>query len=105
MELPLYERKDRAPLPPKGANVQTTGCAYCAVGCGYKVYTWPVGEEGGPTAKENAFGVDFPTGFESAWVSPNQHTIVSVSGKPHHCVVVPDADATVVNRFVAARLP
>lgn len=31
------------------------------------------------------------------WVSPNQHTIVSVGGRPHHCVVVPDPDAKVVN--------
>lgn len=97
MELPIYERKDRVPLPPKTAKVQTTGCAYCAVGCGYKVYTWPVGTEGGPGAKENALGADFPTGFEGVWVGPNQYTVVSVGGKPHHCVVVPDHDATVVN--------
>jgi arsenite oxidase large subunit len=77
--------------------VQTTACAYCAVGCGYKVYTWPVGAEGGPTAKENVFGADFPAGFESVWVSPNQYTTVLIGGKPHHCVVVPDFDATVVN--------
>jgi len=97
VELPIYERTDRVPLPPKDARVQTTACAYCAVGCGYKVYTWPVGTEGGPTAKENAFGADFPTGFEGFWVSPNQHNIVLVGGKPHYCVVVPDSDATVVN--------
>ena len=97
MELPIYERKDRVPLPPKDARVQTTACAYCAVGCGYKVYTWPVGAEGGPTAMENAFGADFPTGFEGVWVSPNQYTVVSVGGKPHHCVIIPDHEATVVN--------
>ncbi len=33
----LYERKDKVPLPPKAAKVQTTACAYYAVGCGYKV--------------------------------------------------------------------
>lgn len=97
MELPLYERTDRVPLPPRGATVQTTGCAYCAVGCGYEVYTWPVGTAGGPEAKENAFGENFPTGFEGVWVGPNQHTVVSVGGKPHHCVVIPDPDATAVN--------
>lgn len=97
MELPLYERRDRVPLPPKGATVRTTGCAYCAVGCGYKVFTWPVGTEGGPAAKDNAFGENFPTGFEGVWVGPNQHTVVSVGGKPHHCVVIPDPDATAVN--------
>jgi len=97
MELPLYDRTDRVPLPPKGATVRTTGCAYCAVGCGYKVYTWPVGTEGGPAAKENAFAADFPTGIEGVWVSPNQHAVVAVDGKPHHCVIVPDPDATAVN--------
>ena len=97
MQLPIYEPTDRAPLPPKAATVRTTACAYCVVGCGYKAYTWPVGTEGGPTANDNAFDADFPTGFEGVWVSPNQHTVVSVDGKPHHCVVVPDANADAVN--------
>ena len=91
MELPIYERKDRVPIPPKAAKVQTTACAYCAVGCGYKVYTWPLGTEGGPAAKDNAFGANFPTGLEGVWVSPNQYTVVAVGGKPHHCVVGPSS--------------
>jgi arsenite oxidase large subunit len=97
MELPLYERQDRVPLPPRDAQMKTTACAYCAVGCGYKVYTWPVGIEGGPGARDNAFGVDFPTGLEGHWVGPNQHTIVLVGGRPHHCVVVADHETKVVN--------
>jgi arsenite oxidase large subunit len=94
-----YKPSDHAPLPPRDARVFTTGCDYCIVGCGYKVYTWPVGKEGGPRAHENAFGIDFPApALSGRWVSPNQHNICLVDGKKHHVVVVPDGDATVVNR-------
>ena len=48
----------QVPLPPIDAKVVPTACDYCVVGCGYKVYTWPVGSEGGPKASENALGVD-----------------------------------------------
>ena len=37
----------QVPLPPVGAKMVTTACDYCSVGCGYKVYTWPVGSAGG----------------------------------------------------------
>lgn len=97
MELPLYQHQDRVPLPPRDARVRSTGCAYCAVGCGYKVYTWPVGAEGGPGAKDNAFDADFPTGKDGIWPGPNQHAVVSVDGKAHHCVIIPDPEAAAVN--------
>ncbi|MFQ5742916.1 MAG: molybdopterin-dependent oxidoreductase, partial [Acidobacteriota bacterium] len=94
-----YERKDRVPLPPPDAKVVTTACDYCVVGCGYKAYVWPDGKEGGPRAHENAFGIDFPApALSGRWVSPNQHNFCLVGGKKHHVVVLPDGDATVVNR-------
>jgi arsenite oxidase large subunit len=68
------------------------------VGCGYKVYTWPVGEEGGPASDQNALGSSFPGTTLSPWISPNQHNIVSVDGEPHNVVIVPDFDAQVVNK-------
>lgn len=93
-----YLPEDRVPLPPRNATVRTTACDYCIVGCGYKIYTWPVGTEGGPKAKENALGVDFPTGMMSGkWISPNMHNIAMVDGRPHHVVVMPDGEATAVN--------
>ena len=96
---PSYERTDSVPLPPPDAKVVTTGCDYCIVGCGYKAYTWPDGKEGGPKASENAFGIDYPAPTISGrGVSPNQHNFCMVDGKKHHVVVVPDGDATVVNR-------
>ncbi|MCP5094932.1 MAG: arsenate reductase (azurin) large subunit [Chloroflexi bacterium] len=88
---------DRVPLPPPNAKVVTTACDYCIVACGYKVYTWPEGQEGGPAASDNAFGTAFPAEGTDIWYSPNQHNIVSVDGKPHNVVIVPDVDSEVVN--------
>ncbi|MEE9188950.1 MAG: arsenate reductase (azurin) large subunit, partial [Anaerolineales bacterium] len=93
-----YIPLDRVPLPPTDAKVHTTACDYCIVGCGYKVYTWPVGEEGGPASDKNALGSSFPGTTLSPWISPNQHNIVSVDGEPHNVVIVPDFDAQVVNK-------
>ena len=93
-----YVPQDRVPLPPKGAKTYTTACDYCIVGCGYRVFTWPVGEEGGYAAGENALSVDLPTRPFEGWVSPNQHNVALIGGRPHHVVVQPDPDAEVVNR-------
>ncbi len=93
-----YIPQDMVPLPPPEAKVSTTACDYCIVGCGYKVYTWPTdSENGGPAADENALGADFPATLLQPWISPNQHNIVSVDGKPHNVVVVADFDSQVVN--------
>ncbi|MEM4650609.1 MAG: hypothetical protein QW086_02155 [Pyrobaculum sp.] len=37
----------RVPIPPPNAERYTTMCQFCNVGCGYDVYVWPAGEEGG----------------------------------------------------------
>ena len=93
-----YLAEDSVPLPPPDAEVFTTVCDYCIVGCGYKVYRWPVGREGGPKGGENALGVDFPTGIMSGgWISPNMHNIIMANGRPHHVIVMPDKDSKVVN--------
>ena len=93
-----YVSEDKAPLPPKNAEVLTTCCDYCIVACGYKVYRWPVGTpDGGPRASENAFGVDFPTGAMQAWVAPTQYNVVQHNGKPHNVVIIPDKDSKAVN--------
>ncbi|MBI3184171.1 MAG: arsenate reductase (azurin) large subunit [Myxococcales bacterium] len=90
---------DQVPLPPSGARVTTTACDYCIVACGYKVFTWPVGTEGGGLASQNALGVDFPApALSGRWISPSQHTVVRIGGQPHHAVIIADPDATVVNR-------
>jgi len=90
--------EDRVPLPPPNAKVSTTCCDYCTVACGYKVYTWPLGQEGGPKASQNAFGVNYPVDALSGyWVSPNMHNIVKVDGRLSHVIVIPDGDSKVVN--------
>jgi len=84
-------------IPPTTAEELTSACAFCIVGCGYRVYRWPVdAEPGGLAADENALGVDLPT-VGLPWISPNQHNIVDVDGAPHHVVVLPDWKAEVVN--------
>ena len=45
-------RPDRVPLPPRHAERRNTVCQFCIVGCGYRVYKWPVGEEGGPAGSQ-----------------------------------------------------
>ncbi len=90
--------KDSVPLPPHDAQVLTTACDYCTVACGYKVYRWPVGKEGGARAADNALKTNFPyAGVLQPWVSPSQHNVVRHRGKPHHVVVVPDFSTQVVN--------
>ncbi len=90
--------RDHVPLPPADAEVLTTACEYCTIACGYKAFRWPVGTQGGESAAENAFGIDFPSHeVMRPWVSPSQHNIVRHQGKPHHVVIVPDHDASVVN--------
>ncbi|MCF6330631.1 MAG: arsenate reductase (azurin) large subunit [Sulfurimonas sp.] len=84
---------ENIPLPPVGCDILTTVCDYCIVGCGYKVYRWPIKEKIG-TAKNNTLINKNKT---RKWVSPNQHNIVMHNNEPHYVVILPDADASVVN--------
>ena len=98
MSVPYYIPKDSVPIPPADAQVFTTCCDYCIVACGYKVYRWPLGKEGGPKASQNAYGVDFPVDANSGfWAASNNHNIVAVNGKPHNVIVLADADTEAVN--------
>ena len=96
-----YLPKDKVPIPPPNAEVFTTACDYCIVACGYKVYRWPVGRDGGPSAMDNALLADFPleplgkSGV--AWYGPNNHNVVMVNGKAHNIIVVADAETGAVN--------
>ncbi len=86
------------PLPPADAEVRSICCEYCPVACGYKVYTWPVGTQGGVAAADNAFGVDFPTSpLSGNWISENMHNVVLVDGQPTNVAIVPDGASEVVN--------
>ncbi len=96
--IPAQTPKTRVPLPPKDAKVVTTACEYCPVACGYKVFIWPIGQDGEPTADGNALGVDFPTqAMTGRWPSPNMHTNVTIDGELKNVLIMPDPDADVVN--------
>jgi anaerobic selenocysteine-containing dehydrogenase len=42
-----FRHLGRIVIPPPKAERYTTVCQFCNVGCGYDVYVWPAGEEGG----------------------------------------------------------
>ena len=95
---PILANSSSVPLPPPDATIHITCCEYCPVACGYKVYTWPLSERGGPAADQNALGVDFPTvAISGRWPSENMHSVVRVDGELQNVLVMPDADSTVVN--------
>jgi arsenite oxidase large subunit len=87
----LFLGQDELPVPPKNAKVHTSACQYCNVGCGYKIYTWPVADT--PTSV-NADG-PYPKGPLEDWISPTMVTRGSVDGKDSYIAVVPDADCIV----------
>jgi arsenite oxidase large subunit len=94
-----WNAQDRVPIPPKDAQHFTTVCQYCIVGCGYHVYKWPVGREGGPRPAQNALGRDFTKQLGplvGTWASPNHHTeVVDRDGGRYNIIVVPDHDCVV----------
>ncbi len=97
VDLGTYDQPvDDVPIPPPHAEVLPTGCEYCIVGCGYKVYRWPYHQTGGSDAKQNAFHADFPVSSASGkWVSPNMHNVVRHNGELHHVVIMPDGEEAV----------
>lgn len=93
-----YARRDQLPIPPKDAETHNTVCQYCTVGCGYKVYTWPVGRQGGLKAAENAFGVDLSAQAPLAGqtYSETMHSIITKKdGRQYNVVIVPAKDSPI----------
>jgi arsenite oxidase large subunit len=83
----LFLGQDQLPVPPKSATVHTSACQYCNVGCGYKIYTWPV--------KDTPKGRSKPAGALGEWISPTFVTRGIVDGKDSYIAVVPDKDCIV----------
>lgn len=94
----VYKRQDQLPLPPKGAEVHNTVCQYCTAGCGYKVYVWPVGKDGGPAANQNAFGVNFtapqPPIAGQAYTE-TMHKVITRNGQQMNVAIVPAHDSAI----------
>jgi arsenite oxidase large subunit len=79
------------PVPPASAKVHTSACQYCNVGCGYKIYTWPVAD----TPKSPNAGGPYPKAALGDWISPAMVTRALVDGKDSYVVVMPDKDCIV----------
>ncbi|MGZ6587689.1 MAG: hypothetical protein ACXVHX_25710, partial [Solirubrobacteraceae bacterium] len=90
-ETALFLGQDLLPVPPKDAKVHTSACQYCNVGCGYKIYTWPVRDT---PQSPNADG-PYPKDALGDWISPTMVTRGSVGGKDSYIAVVPDKDCIV----------
>jgi arsenite oxidase large subunit len=95
----LIPRRDQLPIPPKTAKVYNTVCQYCNVGCGYKVYVWPVGEQGGPKPNQNAFGLDLsqpqPPLAGQSYTETMHAVTVGKDGRQYHVVMVPAKDSPI----------
>ena len=95
----LFARKDRIPIPPKDAQKFTTVCQYRNVGCGYYVYRWPVGKEGGLKPEQNALGIDFSkqgVALQSQAIAETMHNVVrGEDGKLYNILIVPAMDSPI----------
>lgn len=94
------------PLPPPDAQRFATVCQFCIVGCGYRVFKWPVGRDGGPAPEMNAFGVDLRVqqSADGAWISPLMHTVISErDGRRYNVAIVPDRECRVNGGLASVR--
>ncbi|RMG35898.1 MAG: arsenate reductase (azurin) large subunit, partial [Gammaproteobacteria bacterium] len=97
--------KDRVPLPPVGAQKTNMTCHFCIVGCGYHVYKWPHGTEGGRAPHENALGKDFRTQQPplSGAMTPAMVNTVEEGGKKYNIMIVPDKECVVNQGLTSTR--
>jgi arsenite oxidase large subunit len=94
------------PLPPPDSQRFDTVCQFCIVGCGYRVFKWPVGKDGGPAPERNAFGVDFrrPQPANGVWISPLMHTVITErDGRRHNVAIVADKTCSVNGGLASVR--
>ncbi len=90
--------QDRIPLPPVNAERTNLTCHFCIVGCGYHVYKWPEGQEGGRAPDQNALGVDFrkQVPFRSLIMTPAMHNVVTDGdGRRYNVMILPDQECVV----------
>ncbi|MCL4765847.1 MAG: arsenate reductase (azurin) large subunit [Hyphomicrobiaceae bacterium] len=93
-------------MPPRSAQTFTTVCQFCIVGCGYKVYKWPLGRDGGGAASANALGVDFRQQQPAfgKWIAPSMHSVITErDGTRFNIAIVPDDDCSVNGGLASVR--
>ena len=96
----------RVPIPPADAERRNTVCQFCIVGCGYRVFKWPEGREGGTAPEENALGLDLrePLPPNSEWIAPLMHRIITEGdGRRFHVAIVPDSKCSVNHGLASVR--
>ena len=94
------------PLPPRDAKTFTTVCQFCIVGCGYRVYKWPEGRDGGTAPDKNAFGIDLgkQQPVDGVWIAPSNHTVITEKdGKRYNIAIVSDDDCRVNSGMASVR--
>ncbi len=88
----------RIPLPPKGTKPSNLTCHFCIVGCGYRVYKWPISREGGPSKGDNALGLDFTKPLvaqEITLTSSMVNEIQDNNGRKYNIMIIPDKKCVV----------
>jgi arsenite oxidase large subunit len=95
----MVKIKDRIALPPVGAQKTNMTCHFCIVGCGYHVYSWDEGKEGGRGVRQNALGLDFTKQLPPYAVTLTRvmtNTVEAKQGHRKNIMIIPDK-ACVVN--------
>lgn len=98
--------QDRITLPPVGAQRTDMTCHFCIVGCGYHVYKWPEGTEGGRAPAENALGLDFRKQLPTLTVAPRPamtNIVTDRNGSRHNIMIIPDQNCVVNNGLNSTR--
>jgi len=100
------EINDRITLPPKDARKSNMTCHFCIVGCGYHVYKWENGREGGRAPDQNALGLDFRSQLPPMAVTLTRamtNTVTDKSGKKWNIMIVPDKECVVNSGLSSTR--
>lgn len=100
------EINDRITLPPRDAQKTNMTCHFCIVGCGYHVYKWENGREGGRAPDQNALGLDFRSQLPPMAVTLTRamtNTITDKSGKKWNIMIVPDRECVVNSGLSSTR--
>jgi len=96
----------KTPIPPTDAERFSTVCQFCIVGCGYRVYKWQEGSDGGHAPADNALGIDYreQQPVDGTWIAPLMHRVVSDrDGKRYSVAIVPDEDCNVNSGMASVR--
>jgi arsenite oxidase large subunit len=94
----MSTQTDRIALPPVNAQRTNLTCHFCIVGCGYHVYKWEEGTEGGRAPHQNALALDFRKQLPPLTITMTTamaNTITAKDGRSYNILVVPDKSCSV----------